>query len=31
MKLTYALALAHNIITFDNTETSKHSLLAAMQ
>ena len=31
MKLTYALSLAHNIITIDTIETLKYSLLAAMQ
>jgi len=30
MKLTYALPLAHNIITIDTTEISKSSLLAEM-
>jgi len=31
MKLTYALPLAHDIMTIDTIETSKYSLLAAMQ
>ena len=31
MKLTYALPLAHNIITIDTIKTAKYSLLAAMQ
>jgi len=31
MKLTYALPLAHNIITIDNIEASEYSLLAAIQ
>jgi len=30
MKLTYALPLAHNIITVDTIKTSKYSLLAAI-
>jgi len=31
MKLTYAPALAHNIMTVNTTETSKYLLLAAIQ
>jgi len=31
MKLTYALPLAHNIITVDIIQTSKYSLLAAIR